>query len=77
MNEVIPKIIQKKGSVPDKGRREPGRREKRRLRYIFVSSLSSAALCGGGSKKAGYVGKQGQYLIGNYLPVQGTEPPKK
>ena len=36
--------------------------------------LSSIALCKGGSKKAGYFVKQGHYLIGNYLPVQGTEP---
>ena len=28
-------------------------------------------------RKAGYFGKQGQYLIGNYLPVQRTELFKK
>ena len=38
-----------KRAVPDKGRWEPGKGEKRRLRYIFVSSLSAIALCEGGS----------------------------
>ena len=36
-------------TVPDKGRWEPGKGEKRRFRYIFVSSLSAIALCEGGS----------------------------
>ena len=56
------------------------KKPKRRLRYIFVSSLSTVALCEGGSsfsKKAAYFVKWKAAPVGDHLPVQGTELFKK
>ena len=53
-----------------------GKKPKRRLRYIFVSSLSTVALCEGGSKKAGYFEK-GEISTYGGLSIQGIETTEK